>query len=411
MTAVTEKEVTSIAVLADRLPAAMQELKKLAKKANRYGCPDIRVSIGKTFLETRSFKDWDGETREAKTEMVELLIEGDAPRVGNHEFLARIELTPAGNLVDVRPGVTDLDARFHNSTGYCEHCNSARNRKEVFAVRDLETGRQLQIGRTCLRDYMGLDNPAHIAARFAFFREAMGLTSGFGKADWAQSLEGLLSLTSVCIRLFGWCSRAQAQHDESLRATSAYVYMVLNPLAFRNRADQDLIARIVEARTDGDYDTARATINWVRNEMRGNSDYEHNLKVLFSSEEVHDERRLGLVVSAVSAYHRAKELEMRKTKERAAAQKSKHVGNVKDRLRNVKATLQFQRVIGGNEWGDRILVKFVDVDGNIFTWFTGAGTGLEIGDEVLLTGTVKDHGEYNGVLETQLTRCQLTKVN
>lgn len=73
-------------------------------------------------------------------------------------------------------------------------------------------------------------------------------------------------------------------------------------------------------------------------------------------------------------------------------------------------TLQFQRIIGGNEWADSVLIKFVDDHGNILTWITSKGSGLEVGEKALLTGTVKAHGEYNGALETKMTRCALKEI-
>lgn len=42
----------------------------------------------------------------------------------------------------------------------------------------------------------------------------------------------------------------------------------------------------------------------------------------------------------------------------------------------------------------RRLVKFQDPSGNVFVWFSSAGTVPDQGDEVELTGTVKDHSIY-----------------
>lgn len=403
----------TIRVLAERLTEAREALEKLAKKARRYGCPDIAVTVGERATEDRWVKDWDGEERAIRVEVVELIVSGDAPRVGNHEFLARIELVEGGNLVDTRPGVTDLDKRFQHTDGYCAHCRTTRRRNEVFVVRDLDTGDQLQVGRDCLRDFLGIDNPTAVAHRFAFFRAVREFEEDVcrgSKADWAQSLEGLLSLSAVCIRLFGWCSKGQAAHDPNVMPTSGYVWMVLEPPFRATDAERALIKRILDERTEADYETARATIRWVREELKGDGDYEHNLRVLFTADNVRDAKRLGLVVSAVAGYHRAKELELRRTKEREAAAASAHVGTVGARLRDLRVTLQLQRVIGGNEWADSVLIKFVDDQGNILTWITSKGSGLEVGEQALLTGTVKAHGEFNGVAETKLTRCALKAV-
>lgn len=402
-----------VAVLESRLPEALEALKKLADKARRYGNPDITVTVGETYTAARYVEDWDGEERKVSVQMVELVIEGEAPRIGQHEFLAHIELHEGGNLVDTRPGIKDLDARFRHTNGYCDHCQTLRQRKDVYVVRDTETGTQLQIGRTCLRDYMGCDNPGAIAHRFALWAAVEGEFEeryGRGKAEWSQSIEGLLSLSAVCIRLFGWCSQGQAQFNESLTPTGYYVRHVLFTGIRESDSEKVLRKQILDARTEADRETARETMRWVREELTADSDYNHNLKVLFSADAIHDPKRMGIVISAVAAYLKAKEKALRLTQERTAAAKSQHVGSVGERLRNLKVSIQSQRVVGSNEWGETVLITFVDEAGNILKWFTGKGTGHQNGEQVLLTGTVKKHDQFNGHDETTLARCSVKDI-
>ena len=53
------------------------------------------------------------------------------------------------------------------------------------------------------------------------------------------------------------------------------------------------------------------------------------------------------------------------------------------------------------------LVKFEDANGNILQWWTAVEIKAEVGDHVLLTGTVKAHDEYKGIKSTTVTRCRL----
>lgn len=62
--------------------------------------------------------------------------------------------------------------------------------------------------------------------------------------------------------------------------------------------------------------------------------------------------------------------------------------------------------VKSGEWGDTYLYKFLTADGNVFSWFSSP-RGLAQGDKVILTGTVKDHKEYKGIKETQLTRAKI----
>ena len=56
------------------------------------------------------------------------------------------------------------------------------------------------------------------------------------------------------------------------------------------------------------------------------------------------------------------------------------------------------------------LVKFEDANGNILQWWTAVEIKAEVGDQVLLTGTVKAHDEYKGVKSTTVTRCKIKTV-
>ena len=89
----------------------------------------------------------------------------------------------------------------------------------------------------------------------------------------------------------------------------------------------------------------------------------------------------------------------------ADATKSKHYGEIGERIRKVEATLESAKTING-EWGGSILYTF-KIGDNVFTWFTQSVIcdEVQIGDKCILSGTVKAHTEYAGVPQTQLSRC------
>ena len=53
------------------------------------------------------------------------------------------------------------------------------------------------------------------------------------------------------------------------------------------------------------------------------------------------------------------------------------------------------------------LIKFEDDHGNILDWWTSTDVKAEVGNRVLLTGTVKSHNEYKGNKTTVVTRCKI----
>jgi hypothetical protein len=51
---------------------------------------------------------------------------------------------------------------------------------------------------------------------------------------------------------------------------------------------------------------------------------------------------------------------------------------------------------------------FKDEAGNVFTWKTQKGLGMDPGQAVQVKGTVKQHSEYKDEKQTELTRCKIT---
>ncbi len=96
-------------------------------------------------------------------------------------------------------------------------------------------------------------------------------------------------------------------------------------------------------------------------------------------------------------------------------QKQREVeGRASEYVGEVKARFEFEaEVIGvyGTEgfYGHTDIVKFKDLDGNLFTWFASDYTNLERGDRMTIKGTVKKHEEYRGIKQTILARCKYTK--
>lgn len=89
---------------------------------------------------------------------------------------------------------------------------------------------------------------------------------------------------------------------------------------------------------------------------------------------------------------------------------SNYVGTEGERL-----TLQVQYI--GSPWYKRrdfygneetcYIHSFRDAAGNKLVWRTGKGLDLEEGQQVTLTGTVKEHSEYKGEKQTMLLRCKV----
>lgn len=106
----------------------------------------------------------------------------------------------------------------------------------------------------------------------------------------------------------------------------------------------------------------------------------------------------------------AKEIADAAKNEAAPKSNSEYIGEIKQRLRDLHVMLAGCRTVE-SYYGISLVYTFKMGD-NVLTWFCsgkGIDPEIEVGQMVLLTGTVKDHKIYNGTKQTYLTRCIVKK--
>lgn len=116
--------------------------------------------------------------------------------------------------------------------------------------------------------------------------------------------------------------------------------------------------------------------------------------------------------AAEEAEKLAKEAEEARIKAQKAI--SQFVGTVGERI-TTTATFDhsawFDFKLGG--WMDQTMWihTFKDADGNALIWKTSSNSlsDLQEGDQIQITGTVKEHSEYQDEKQTVLTRCKITR--
>jgi len=148
-------------------------------------------------------------------------------------------------------------------------------------------------------------------------------------------------------------------------------------------------------------------LTWITSQEESNN-YIHNLKTACNLEYVSG-RNLGILASLFPTYDRELEYqaELRERERKRAAEKAKeansqHIGNVGDRITvnidSIRCLTSWE-----TQWGITRIYKLVDDKGNVFTW----KTSKYLDDEVkVIKGTVKEHTEYRGIKQTELTKCK-----
>src|SRR5690606_20058256 len=112
-------------------------------------------------------------------------------------------------------------------------------------------------------------------------------------------------------------------------------------------------------------------------------------------QETCDQRGLGLVVSAVSAWQRHKGI----CAELKALKASEHNWTTGKRQDFGKGTVTAVRGFEG-DYGTRYLVKILLESGPALVWWASSHPGVEPGEAVTVRATVKEHSEYRGEKQT-----------
>ncbi len=334
-------------------------------------------------------------------------VSGERPQIGGWTFVAALQHEAGGNLIRTVPGVdVQIKRDLRTAKPACEHCGLDRRRADTYVVAH-DDGRQMQIGRTCLKDFTGHDSPETIA-RWAellgSFVEACGWddSSGGGmtSAEPVTTLDEYLPFVCAGIRALGWLSRTAAR-DRTKQATADGAWGSLFPttaemrrLAIKPTAHDD--ARAAEClKVARDYFEARATDDLP--------DYEHNVRIVVEGISV-TSRTAGIAAGIVNFAERlmGREIERRRAAEQAAS--SVYVGTIGKRE---IMTLTVERVIDiEGAYGTSHLHMFVDAVGNAIKWFSSSAR-LDVGKTYSGKCTVKSHDEYKGTRQTMITRCKL----
>lgn len=358
-------------------------------------------------------------------EYVEFEVVGHLPKLNGYTLVGVLErlTTEDGSkdvLVRAVPGEV-VPAHFRNADPeWCDHCRTRRYRTETFVVRrdivlgGIEAGPiYKQVGRSCLRDFLGYPSVDTIIFSVLAYLESlkdMEETMGGGNygVNLLYPLSFVLGLTWDAIADYGWVSRAKAETTSLGESTSDVVKAWIRELDShrefkrRSRAMQYGPSELAQTRATDVLTWAREYFDSLTPQQRDElSSYEHDLS-LFVKHDGCNDRHIGYVASLVPYYQRHMDDEARR-QERANQPPSDFVGTPGARqmfllrLTNLKDT--------SSQWGFSRVHSFVDDKGNKLTWFSSSGDlELPVNHWFMVKATVKKHETYRDTKYTYLTR-------
>jgi len=85
--------------------------------------------------------------------------------------------------------------------------------------------------------------------------------------------------------------------------------------------------------------------------------------------------------------------------------KSEFQGNIGDKI-TIEVTLKRSHTFE-SQFGIKYIYILQDNNGNLYKWSTTKYLDFNYGDKFIISGTVKDHSEFRGEKQTELTRCKV----
>jgi hypothetical protein len=368
-----------------------KKINRLAKKIKAVG-GNIEFTTVREFVKNVPVYEHDEFTQtkvdEVNVDCVEYTLNFDPYKVGNYRFGAVIEKSddPNNNLIYVTDDTVDF-TQYRCAKLRCEHCKTNHNRVKCVVLIDNNTGAHKMVGTSCLKDFIGYN-----VEMFAkYFREIQEIllddeepkiyAENLGQYKTYIDTREYLAYCIDIVKTYGYNKECK---------TTAYKNMRANVQIDKSS-----------------YKTADEVIEFFNN--YDTDDYfESDVKVYVTGKKPVSYEN-GFIAYAYTLYGKILD---RIEKERVDADrkaKTDYIGNIGDKI---TAMATFARagsyeVQFGYYPTLMMIYKFTTDDGNVLIWKTSKGLAIENGTRVEITGTIKDHNEYNDEKQTVLTRCKI----
>lgn len=392
---------------ASRLDEAIAIIDKANKRAERAGVPDrIGYSIERFEIE-QPYRHPDGTVDlgapKVKVERARLTLDRPEVKHDGWRFVATLDWDPEAGLITRVISGHELTAR--PEAKHCDVCNSKRDRKDTYIVQRVDDPSvQQQVGKNCLVQFLGIQPKGLWMLDWDGLAEFEKSTDDYegdggvgGRGEQRPPTDEVLRYTIAIARANGFVSRAAA--DERRMATVDLVEEAMFGRPRTREAEQWQEQMRAEA-AGVDQEDITALRDFART-IDGDGEYPTNLRAVSTADSV-STRNMGLLVSAFGAKQRADGVRA----EREARKASQHIGMVGDKIKDQPARVTSVRYIDGT-YGTTTLITMVTPEGNVLKWFASGSHDWNTDDEILVSGTIKKHDQYNDVPETVLTRSKI----
>jgi hypothetical protein len=365
-------------------------LNKLNKTAQRLNADPITISKSKPFSKQvePEKKLASGKIKPAVfMEFVKVTIVGEAPKLNGWSFVGKREPMEGGNSIIAKsaPG-HELPATYQDDHDIkCDHCGHNRRRNESFVVKN-ESGKHMEVGRSCLKDFLGHADPekyADFATALWDIKQVMSEIQdpeygGGGRGVMAFSVREIVAASIHSIRDRGFVSNANATETKS--STSAGVNLHMYP---PKKDAQDFIMPV----SAKDYEDADKAIDWMKNHPKATKEeFWINISKLASGESA-GLKYTGYIAAGANSYLKDVENLEAKKGMLSTVKTDEGLGEVGKKVTvkgEVISAFSYQ-----NDWGTKHILTVKADSGHLIKMFTSSGDdGVKKGARVEITGKI-----------------------
>jgi hypothetical protein len=239
----------------DKLESQIAKLNKHCVKVN---FPEVIINY--TERKVEPINNSSDELREYQY----LTIDGKAPSLSGWSFVGKLEDLDGETIVKSTPGI-EIPEKFKYSPIHCEHCNKKVRRNDTFIVRNGDEFKQ--VGRSCLRDFLGHADPKFYADMAQFISDIDNFMEKFEKEESYGSGKPMFPVELVLAVAFAVIERdkgffpSSSEYPTSVSVSQRFVKGDKHPLTI----------------TDEHTEKAKNAIEWIKTKIDDHNDFIQNL--------------------------------------------------------------------------------------------------------------------------------------
>lgn len=329
-------------------------------------------------------------------------------------FVGQINHEDKGNIIRVaNSGYEALIPKIYRTSDcVCDHCKTLRRRNSTYLIYNEKAHEFKQVGRDCLKLYTNGLDAQHVAYFESFIKTAQDMqyvgSEILGTRKVYTDRDRYLG---YCIQVIKNCGYVRSQNFNP-SYHRAYRYMrwledhrIVDGTDDENTLDVEIEQSHIHKVTEEDLATVADLLNYL-NTSKDDSTYMHDVRITLASKYL-KLRNLAFACSSVVGYNKYLEQQKQAAEVESRPATTNYVGSIGDK---VEIDVVSAKIVTSSYgyYGPSFMYQFKTADGTIFTWWTSKGYEDDVVSTICkVRGTIKDHVEYRGEKQNQLTRCRV----